>query len=136
MGLGFANFGSLINLCFSLINNLHGLHHVLGVTGSGNGLTDGIGAEGTGLANKVTDKILVRIEDSPEDLFVKDLGSMELGSEEPDEEAEADPVEVGDEVEDESEEGFQNVEETEDHPVGEPDLVVIFFLRLNGADGV
>lgn len=57
--------------------------------------------------------------------IVESLCTIEVWKEEPDEETQADPVPVWDEVEDETEEGLNNSEAAEDHPVGEPDFVVI-----------
>ena len=99
----------------------------MGVADLGDGGVDSLGAEGAGLVEEVTDEILVFVEELLENGFVENLGTVELGGEEPDEEAEADPVEVGDEVEDKSEEGLDDVKESEDHPVGEPHLIVVLF---------
>jgi len=59
-----------------------------------------------------------------------------LREHEPAEKNQADVGPVGDTVEDESNEGVHKVEQTEDHPVGKPVLVVVLVGALNRADRV
>ena len=81
--------------------------------------------------------ILVVGDQAADESVINGLGTVEVGEEKPDEEGEADPVPVGNEVEDEAEEGLSDVEDTEDHPVGEPNLVVITtIVAFDGTNGV
>lgn len=61
-------------------------------------------------------------------------GTLALGVEEPDEDGELEHVVEGDEVEDEAGELVDHVEQTEDHPVGEPLLVVAQTVRFEGVE--
>lgn len=78
------------------------------------------------------DGVFVFFEDGLTDICEQEFSTVEL--EEPDEEADAEVVPVGDEVENEAEEGFDDLEAAEDHPVGQPVLVVIGGIGLNGSD--
>ena len=72
-----------------------------------------------------------------EDLVVDNLGSSELGEHQPAEKSKFKPGEVGDHVEDESSEGLDEGEDSVDHPVSQPVLVIVSsVLRLDSADGV
>lgn len=64
------------------------------------------------------------------------MGASGLGSEQVHEEAELDPVPVGDEGKDAAADVVNEVEEAEDDPVGEPLLVVGFGLGLKGLDAL
>lgn len=69
-------------------------------------------------------------------IIVDDLGTIELGNKKPDEESETKPVQVGDEVEDETKEGLGNLKGTIDHPVGEPLLVILISGACDCSDRV
>ena len=68
--------------------------------------------------------MLVILDKSRDESLVDNLGSVEVGQKKPDKEGKSKPVPVGDEVENEAEEGLSDIEDTKDHPVSEPDLVI------------
>ncbi len=68
-----------------------------------------------GTLNKIFDKSFILTEEVAQNFLVNCGCSIEL--DEPDEEANSDPVPVGNEVEYKWQEGLSNVEESEDHPV-------------------
>lgn len=109
--------------------SLSGSSEALGEEGWVGGLLLGFGGGIRGdvlnLGDPVLDQIFVCAEEWLEDVAVDPEGSVEVGEEKPDEESESEPAPVWDDPEDETEEGLKNVEETEDHPVREPSLVII-----------
>lgn len=64
---------------------------------------------------------------------VHSLGTVEANH--PDEETKSDVAPVWDEVENEAEEGLNDVEGTNNHPVAEPLLVIVLFFGLDSTDG-
>ena len=67
-------------------------------------LNTGGGARGH--LDPLLDMILVVGDQAADESVINGLGTVEVGEEKPDEEGEADPVPVGNEVEDEAEEGL------------------------------
>ena len=71
-----------------------------------------------------------------DDVLVEVFGSLELREHEPGEKSEADIRVVRDESEDTTNKGLKEVEEAEEHPVGQPVLVIVLVGALNCADRV
>lgn len=80
------------------------------------------------------DLSFIFVEDSLEDLLVEHMGALGLGVEKVDIEGDLYNVEEGDEAEDEVNEALEDIDETEDDPVGEPEFVI--FLGVLGLNGL
>ena len=68
--------------------------------------------------------------------IIDDLCSVKVREKKPYKESWADPSPVWNEPENESKEGLNNIEDSKDHPVGEPNFVIIFIFGLDGSDGM
>jgi len=128
---GYVGRGHLLSLgC-----NLDALSDVVWVGSSGNGLLLGFRSLVRGLLDEVLDLVLVIREKRSEHVVVEDGRSIEVWDQEPDEDKQADDVPVWNIVQEKAEEGLDRHEHAEDHPVGEPHLVVSVGLRVDGKDG-
>lgn len=78
------------------------------------------------LFDELLDQFLIVLEDLLDDRVVDCSAAIELRNEQVAVECSLDPAPVGNEIEDEAEEGLEDVHEAEDHPVGEPDAIIIF----------
>jgi len=115
---GGVNVELRVNRSLGLSGHVHRISHGLGVRHFSAGGGSGSGAESAGAFDHVADLVLVLREEIANEAFVDNLGTVELGQQQEDEESKPDPFPVGDEVENEAEEGLEHVEDAEDHPVG------------------
>lgn len=95
------------------------------------GSVDLIGHTGGRVLNFVgeaADELFVLSEERLDGSVVNSGSTVGLGQEQVCVESNLDPGVVGDEVDNESEEGLDHVEEAEDHPVGEPNLVIFIVM--------
>jgi len=124
-----------LNGRFHVLHDSSGLHNVHGV-GSGLSSLSSLCLQNCAdigdFGEVLLDDVFVLFEEGLTDICEQECSTVEL--EEPDEEADAEVVPVGDEVENEAKEGFDDLEAAEDHPVGQPVLVVIGGIGLNGSD--
>ena len=86
------------------------------------------------MLDQVLNFVLVVRKQRLHNFVVEDLGSIEIGEEEPDEEEEADPVPVWNEIQEEADVSLKRNERAEYHPVSQPRFVVVAGFGLNGSD--
>jgi hypothetical protein len=100
----------------------------LGSIGSSFG---GLGSSFDNLLDGVVMLVHLRLDD----VFVDVLGATSLGEHQAGEESKFQPLEVGNNVEEEASEGLNEGESSVDHPVSQPVLIIVAILSLDSADG-